>query len=373
LVQDWNSIESLWLAQHYPLRDLKDTSPLWARFVLKNPSVANPVLTSSQASAAFNAEVGVKLAAAAAFFGPQFYLLDRDPQIALVDTAFHVPDITEFKDLASQIQGNEEQATNYTSAAKQVNFGAAAPGSLRRMRDDQQLMKHGADASSIILGSPNATLYAGQVTYVVTKPIGAFGKSIILPPSELKWTTSVRNVVTVKRANDGINLTGVHAGTTTLDLIAGPASTSASCEIAVLPSGVINWQATNTSPDVDGTFSTSAKIHDGSYWFGPHGPLTYGLAVTAIANGSQEQLGLSLDISGLPSPIQIASYGATAVGATSITLGTNVIFSDCIITITSLNPKAHFIAGTFTGTPGDQTSQPGSISGSFAGIYAGGR
>lgn len=37
LVQDWNSIKSLWVSQHHPLASLKDTSPLWALFVGTKP------------------------------------------------------------------------------------------------------------------------------------------------------------------------------------------------------------------------------------------------------------------------------------------------------------------------------------------------
>lgn len=368
LAEDWSSIKSLWVSDRYPLADLKDTSPLWALFVEQNPSVATPVLTASQAAAAFNSAVSTKMAAAAAFFGPQFYLLDRDPQIALVDLAFYVADIKKYTALASQIQGNDQHATNYTLAAKQIT--PLALGSLQRARDDQQLMDHGEDASSIIISPSSATFPLGESATLVANPSGAFGKGIILPASDLKWTESVAEIVTMKVTKAGIELSSVHVGATNLSVTAGTASTTATAPITVKPRPMVTWQESGYELEVNGTFSTVGTT---KLVYSPLPP-QYEILVTAVAGGTQQSQGpLKFSLSITPGELEPFAVGAYAGGLVGITIG-NDDFAACSVDITSYDPSTHFVAGTFSGgLTGDFPPPPeneGSVSGSFSGTFS---
>lgn len=369
LAQDWSSIKSLWVSQHHPLADLKDTSSLWAQFVSQNPSMADPVLTASQASAAFNYAVSAKLTTTAAFFGSQFYMLDRDPQIALVDVAFHVANITKYKALAVQIEGNETQyydifATDYNLAAKQITPPAA--GSHRRALDDQELMKHGDDPTSIDI-PPSVTFAVGHSATLQANPENAFGQIISLPPSALKWTKSVAGIISLTATPNGLELHALRLGTINMTVTDSSTSTSATASVTVAPPGQVTWQASGTHPDVDGTFSATGKIQ-----FVSPIPNLPALEITAVAdlhNSTSKRAILSIQISTTFGGIGIGQGVHPGYGTVvSIALGSDVWESGSV-DITTIDDNTGYLAGTFMAGPNDLDGQVGSIFGSFSGTF----
>ena len=364
LVQDWNSVKALWVSQHHPLRSLKDTSPLWARFVEQNPSVADPVLTSFQASTAFNYAVTTKLAAAAMFFGTPFYDVDRDPQIALVDLAYHVPDITKYRKLAADIQGNSVQSTNYALTAKQVHGTTNAPDTMQWTHDDQELVVDGEYPSSIGLTEP-VTLVPGQkITLLLDGPyspwysIGAFGKGIILPISDFSWSLSADGIILAKEVGNGLQLHALRSGTVELALADRVSSTAAIPKLVVAASPQVSWQATETDPDIDGPFSAPGKITD---TLDELVPGSVSLEISAAEGGSN----LDIILDPLES-IDTQTYNDNSAYI-RITSGLDVWYSG-VIDLTTLDDVSGYAAGTFTAGPNDASGQPGVISGSFSGV-----
>ena len=355
LAAGWSNIKSLFVSQHHPLKALKDTSPRWAEFVAQNPSVADDVLTAPQATAAFEQAVTAKLTAAAAFFGTQFYELDRDPQIALVDLAYHVADITKYRKLGSQIQGNAQNATDYTLAAKQLR--PVAIGRIERAFDDQELMKHGEDSSSI--GIPaSVTIEMGQSATLPVTATGAFGKNIILTGGDLTVTEPVADTLAFKATQSGIAIHGLRQGTVDLSVTERSTPTTAVTAVTVAPLGRVTWQTTGTNPDEDGAFSAPAKIA-----FISHTGLLgdYDFAITAVSdrrNSESGQVALS---------IQVSLNNSTPYPGVFISLGNDNWESGTVET-TTRDLYTNYIAGTFTAGPNDLGGQVGSISGSFSGV-----
>ena len=357
LAADWSNIKSLFVSQHHPLASLKDTSPLWARFVEQNPSVADPVLTSTQATTAFSSAVSAKLETEATFIGAYaFFSLDRDPQIALTDFAYHVADIRKYESLLSQIEGygNQNNGTDYSLVAKQLR--PISLGSVQRARDDQTLAKHGEDASSLA-GQSTITLFVNESDGVGATPTNAFGQSIVLPAAKLKWTGSIVGIISVKPDGfGGLSILGLRAGTTDLTFTDSPAALSLTVRVTVLPhsSATVTWQASGTNPDVDGAFSVPGKIVFTSDALAPrwvYSTIQVDATVVSSNDGSQ-QLSFSL---------QSAPYSAT------ITLGSDKWDS---ATVDIIAMDGFDIAGTFSAGPNDSSGQQGSISGSFSGGYS---
>ena len=379
LLQDWSNIRALFISQHYPIKALRDTSPLWAKFVAQNPSVADDVLTGSQATSTFEQAVTAKLTAAAAFFGTQFYDLDRDPQIASVDLAYHVADITRFGSLARQINGKITDsigvfATNYILVGRQIS--APAVGSVQRAVDDQDLMEHGEDPSTLSLPE-TVTLPVGRSATLSADAGNAFGQIIILLRSALEYTTSAIGIVTSKVATNRVEIQALREGTTQLTVTDRSTSITAIASVIVAPAPRITWQTSGTYPDVDGTYSGVASVRSITYVGVPLEPDSYGLKITASAKRSFVLDISTFELENISIGTYVSSYSLASpsdllVQHASIAVGADM-WSACIINITSYDQNTDFIAGSFSGVSGGLNGEPvqtGSVSGSFSGIFS---
>lgn len=384
LVQDWGSIKSLWVSQHHPLSALKDTSPLWAKFVAQNPSVADPVLTSAQATTAFSDAVAGKIAAASAFFQsydqvftaePDFSLLDRDPQIAIVDLAYHVDDFDKYKSLVVQlatggvlggVYGNVNVTSNFNSAAKQ--FHSSALGSVNGARDDQELLLHGDDFRAFPPLQTTIVTYQRQVGAIAYDPENAFGQNIIVPDRDLSFTSSDPRAVKTSVNSSILSIlsyVGLRTGTFQITLSVPRLSLSETTMVMIAPRPVATWDAEGTKPNVNGKRSISGELlynDDQGVVAGPY----FGFDGTfRVPNGPAKAFSVEL-INNFPPyvfQVHVGQYGPDD-NVDTIALGADV-WTSGTVTITML--VGDYVAGTFSAGPDDSSGQPGTISGSFAG------
>lgn len=212
IMADWNDTVALWTSTKHSMATLtnKAGSP-WYTFIKQHPSVTDPVMTAAQETQVLIAAIQQHVSDAASFVGDQFWMLDEDPQIALVDIDFNVTDITEYTNLQAAIVGDANGATDYATAAKEIEGLIPA-----RVADDQKLMLHGEYFSKVVITPSSASIAPDQTTALSAAAEGAHGKKVILPTGQsLVWYSSDPSVATVTH-KEGV-VTGVAAGTTSVD------------------------------------------------------------------------------------------------------------------------------------------------------------
>ena len=175
-----------------------------------NPQSKTPVITPAQAWTVLLYTIYVKFNAAQGNYKSEFYKLDRDPQIALVDMKYQ--GVLSTPALRAEIQGSnsDNAGTNYTAAANDLS-SISFQGDSGRQSDDMTLLMHGNYATTFTI-APIALDVGGTEALNVTAN-GAKGKPIILDPSAVTFSSSDDQTATVD--GDGM-VTGVASGTATV-------------------------------------------------------------------------------------------------------------------------------------------------------------
>jgi hypothetical protein len=194
IIASWTSTQSLWTRQGHKLSILKDTSPKWKAFVAANPSVTTPVITDSQAQALLSAQTSAWISTAAGYFGSQFYSLDRDPQIAVVDFTAAVPSLAGSKAAAKLATYISAAATDYTKASQSISITGNAKA---RQADDRKLLLDGEFPTEFTVSS--LTLKKGTSGNLVITTTNAFGKAIVLSTKKYSLVSSQPGVASVTK------------------------------------------------------------------------------------------------------------------------------------------------------------------------------
>jgi hypothetical protein len=242
-----------------------------------------------------------------------------------------------------------------------------ALGSSHRALDDQELIEHGDDATSIAIPE-SATLALGQVAAVAVSAAGAFGKSIIVPVGDLKWTQTVVGIIDAKVTKAGTELHALRQGATSLTITDGVTSTAATVSITVAPPASVSWQTAATHPNVDGAFSTRGNMSFISY---AHllGQAEFELTAAAdLHHPGAEKVKLSIDIAPYSGGFELpGTYNDQLADILLISLGSDV-WEAGSVDFTTYDVNTNYVAGTFEAGPNDPSGQLGSIIGSFSGI-----
>ncbi len=220
ILTSWTSTKQLWVQKGHSLNQLKTGTAAqiknWFKFVDQSPSVTEPVITEADANRLLADSIGATVSGVGGSVGPAFYELDRDPQIALIDLAFHANGTAGFTKLVAELRGDATGATDYAAAADTIVLAneAADVTTASRFSDDRVLMRHGEFPTTLTLSPSSETLAPGVSLQLDLSQQNSRGKKILLASDKFTYSTAAPEIASVN--DEGLVLAASGGKTTIL-------------------------------------------------------------------------------------------------------------------------------------------------------------